>query len=152
MPPLMGGGCRLRRRLAQAAKPATAPLEPSQRSASLRLRSRSCSSWLVLCTRQTHTLTPPVNRQKARVTSPCCRLPRLSLGATPRIVGRLDDAASDLRLDALAREYGHWGLGRIARCASVRTTDDLALRGCRFSASGKRPGLLWAPAPKGGRE
>lgn len=121
MPPLMGGGCRLRRRLAQAAKPATAPLEPSQRSASLRLRSRSCSSWLVLCTHQTHALTPPVNRQKARVTSPCCRLPRLSFGATPRIVERLGDAASGLRLVALARECGHRCPGRIARCVFVGT-------------------------------
>lgn len=70
MPPLMGGGCRLRRRLAQAAKPATAPFEPSHRSASFRLRSRFCSSWLALCARQTHALTPLANRLKARVTSP----------------------------------------------------------------------------------
>lgn len=70
MPPLMGGGCRLRRRLAQAAKPATAPFEPSHRSASFRLRSRFCSSWLALCAHQTHALTPPANRLKARVTSP----------------------------------------------------------------------------------
>lgn len=70
MPPLMGGGCRLRRRLAQAAKPATAPFEPSHRSASFRLRSRFCSSWLALCAHQTYALTPPANRLKARVTSP----------------------------------------------------------------------------------
>lgn len=63
------------------AKPAPAPFEPSQRSASLRLRSRSCSSWLALRARQAHPLTPPSNRQNAQVTSPCCRLRRLSLAA-----------------------------------------------------------------------
>lgn len=87
----------------QGAKPAPAPFEPSQRSASLRLRSRFCSSWLAL------------------------RAPSASAHAAGEPAKGSGDVALLPASTALARSRGlRWGKGLVTRPSPSHPQHSLA--------------------------